>query len=141
MSKTHLPRQVPYRELLGVQAEHHEKGRAVLSLEPRHELTNSWGGMHGGAIMALLDISMSSAARTTAEQDTGGITIDMSISFLRAGSGRLVAEGRVLRSGKALIFCEGEVRDASGELIAKALGTYMLRRRDNPVADLRAKGK
>ncbi len=141
MTKTQLPRHVPYRDLLGVRSEHHEKGRAVLSLETRHELTNSWGGTHGGVVMALLDMSMASAARTTAEHDTGGITIDMSISFLRAGSGRLEAEGRVLRNGKALIFCEGEVRDASGELVAKAIGTYMLRRRDNAVGDLRAKGK
>jgi uncharacterized protein (TIGR00369 family) len=141
MSKAHTPRSVPYREMLGVQTEHHGAGRTVLSLEPRRELTNSWGGMHGGVVMALLDMSMAGAARSTSEDDSGGITIDMSISFLRAGSGRLVAEGRVLRNGKQLIFCEGDVRDASGELIARALGTYMLRRRDAAIGELRTKGK
>ena len=50
------------------------------------------------------------------------------MDFLQAGVGRLVAEGRVLRNGRSLIFCEGEVRDVNGELVAKALGTFKLRR-------------
>jgi acyl-coenzyme A thioesterase PaaI-like protein len=34
----------------------------------------------------------------------------------------------VLRGGRSLYFCEGEAYDASGELIAKSLGTFKLRR-------------
>ena len=141
MTKPIADRHIPFRELLGVKVDHKEKGRAVLSVAARHELTNSWGGMHGGVITALLDMSMAQAARTMSEQDAGGITIDMSISFMRASSGRLVAEAHVLRGGKSIIFCEGEVRDADGELVAKALGTYMLRRRDEAIGDLRTKSK
>lgn len=128
MTTTEKNRHVPFRELLGVQLEHWADGRAVVSLETRPELTNSGGATHGGVVVALLDMAMASAARTTTGQPNGGITIDMSISFLRSGAGRLLAEGRVLRDGKSFIFCEGEVRDTNGELIAKALGTYKLRR-------------
>lgn len=37
------------------------------------------------------------------------------------------AEGRVLRAGHTTIFCEGEVRSESGELVAKAIGTFRAR--------------
>lgn len=121
---------VPYLELLGVQPEEREHGRAVVSLEVRPELTNSWEVAHGGVIMALLDVSMASAARSTNPNAAGAITVDMSVSFVQAGAGRLRAEGRVLRNGGSLVFCEGEVRGAGGELVAKALGTFKLRRRE-----------
>jgi acyl-coenzyme A thioesterase PaaI-like protein len=39
-----------------------------------------------------------------------------------------VAEGRCVKAGKAIAFCEGEVLDEGGNLVAKALGTFRLRR-------------
>ncbi|RXZ45435.1 PaaI family thioesterase [Crenobacter cavernae] len=35
--------------------------------------------------------------------------------------------GRVLRGGRSLVFCEGEVRDENGERVAKAMGIFKLR--------------
>lgn len=120
---------VPYLETLGVRPEHRDEGRAVVSLDVRPELTNSREVAHGAVVMALLDCSMASAARTTVDEPATAITIEMSVSFMRAGIGRLTAEGRVLRDGQSLVFCEAEVRDPGGELVAKALGTYKVRRR------------
>jgi acyl-coenzyme A thioesterase PaaI-like protein len=56
------------------------------------------------------------------------MTIDMSVSFIRSAKGRIVAEGHLLRGGNSLHFCEGEAFDESGELVAKSLGTFKLRR-------------
>jgi len=119
---------IPFLELLGVQAEHQEKGRAVVSLDVRHELTNSWDMAHGAVVVALLDVSMAVAARSASEHAGGAMTVEMSVNFIRAGVGRLTAEGRVLRNGRSLVFCESEVRDDSGQLVAKAIGTFKLRR-------------
>ena len=129
MSGPYFGLNVPYLELLGVQPQHFGEGRAVLSLDLRHELTNSWNVAHGAVVMALADCSMASAARSTVDYPTGAVTIEMSVNFVNAGSGRLTVEGRVLRNGKSLLFCESEVRDPAGELVAKALGTYKLHRR------------
>ena len=52
------------------------------------------------------------------------ITVDMQSAFLAPGQGDLVAEGRVLRSGRSLVFCEGEVRDSAGALLVKASGLF-----------------
>jgi uncharacterized protein (TIGR00369 family) len=120
---------IPFLELLGAHAEHWERGRTVVSLDIRPELTNSWETAHGGVVMTLLDVTLGSAARSTADGGAGVVTVDLSVSFLSAGNGQLRAEGRVLRSGRSLVFCEGEVRDSSGELVAKGMGTFKLKRR------------
>ncbi len=135
MSGPYFGLNVPYLEMLGVQPQHFGEGRAVLSLEVRPELMNSWKVAHGAVVMALADCSMASASRSTVSHPTGAVTIEMSVSFVRAGGGRLTAEGRVLRNGKSLLFCESEVRDPAGELVAKALGTYKLRRRVSDAAE------
>jgi uncharacterized protein (TIGR00369 family) len=119
---------VPFLTHLGVKAEMAEGGRSRISLELRPELLNSFEVSHGGVIMTLLDVAMAVAARGRQKHPAGVMTVDMSLSFLRSAKGRIVAEGRVLRGGRSLYFCEGEARDESGELVAKSLGTFKLRR-------------
>jgi acyl-coenzyme A thioesterase PaaI-like protein len=59
------------------------------------------------------------------------VTIDMSTSFIGAGSGaRLVAEARVLRNGRSTVFVEGEAKNEDGSLVAKAIGTVRAQSRD-----------
>jgi uncharacterized protein (TIGR00369 family) len=122
---------IPFIELLGAQPVHLEKGRAVVSLDMRPELTNSWEAAHGAVVVALLDVSMAMAARSSNDHANGVVTVDLSVNFTRAGTGRLTAEGRVLRNGRSLVFCEGELHDDSGALIAKAIGTFKLRSRED----------
>jgi len=128
MDKSFFGLEIPFLELIGARPELREEGRTVVSLDVRHELTNSWEVAHGAVVMALLDTSMGMAARSANRHAHGVMTVDISVNFLSGGSGKLTAEGRVLRSGRSLVFCEGEVRDEAGELVAKALGTFKLRR-------------
>ncbi|MCX7175210.1 MAG: PaaI family thioesterase [Proteobacteria bacterium] len=120
--------QVPFLDMLGVKAELNDEGRPVVSVELRPELMNSYHVSHGGVIMTLLDVAMAMAARTSFQHKGGVMTVDMSMSFLRPATGRVVAQGRVLRGGRSLYFCEAEAQDASGQMIAKSLGTFMLRK-------------
>jgi len=120
---------IPFIDLLKAKSEHWEKGRAVASIEIRPELHNSWHYAHGGVVMTLLDVTMGSAARSSVPHAAGVVTVDMSVSFISAGQGRLVVEGRVLRSGGSLVFCEGEMRDEAGELVAKALASFKVKRK------------
>ena len=119
---------VPFLQHLGVRAEMAEGGRSRISLELRPEMLNSFEVSHGGVIMTLLDVAMAVAARTAHAHVGGVMTVDMSVSFLRSAKGRIVAEGKLLRGGNSLHFCEGEAYDESGELVAKSLGTFKLRR-------------
>ena len=120
---------IPFIDLLKAKEEQWEKGRAVSSVEVRPELHNSWEYAHGGVVMTLLDVTMGSAARSMVPHAAGVVTVDMTVSFIAAGHGRLVVEGRVLRSGASIIFCEGEMRDEAGELVAKAMASFKVKRK------------
>ena len=117
-------RKIPFSEHLGIKVEGLEKGTARLSLQIRPEFMTSWGTAHGGSILSLLDITLSMAARTLFDPPRSVMTIDLSSQFISTSTGLLRAEGRVMRAGKSTIFCEGEARDAAGELVAKAIGTF-----------------
>lgn len=122
---------IPFLELLGVKAEQAGGGTARISVELRPELLNSFDVSHGGVVMTLLDVAMAVAARASRNHAGGVMTVEMSVSFLRSATGRIVAEGRVLRGGRSLFFCEAEARDESGEMVAKSLGTFKLRRKQD----------
>ena len=119
--------EVPFLDLLGVQSHVWEKGHTTLSLEPRPDLTNHFGDVHGGVVSTLLDIAMSSAARSLYPDAAGVVTVDMTLQFMRPASGTLHAEGRVVQGGKTTAFCEAELRDAQGRRVAKAIGTFKVR--------------
>ena len=125
---------VPFLEHLGIEAEESGRGHVRIGLALRPEHTNSFGVAHGGVVMSLLDAAMGLAARSAHQHAAGAMTLDMSASFLTGGRGRLTAEGRVLRSGRSVNFCEAEIRDAEGTLVAKALGSFKLRRADESAA-------
>ncbi len=117
---------IPFIEHLGIRLVEQNETRAVIRLERRPELLNSWGSAHGGVIMTLLDVAMSAAVRGRYKAAASVLTVDMSVGFLSAGMGDILAEGRVLHAGKSTAFCEGEARDTAGKLLTKAIGTFKL---------------
>ena len=116
---------LPFVDHLGIERVHSDSGRALLELEIKPAFHNSWKAAHGGVIMTLLDSAMSLAARLHLQGAPGGIlTIEMNAKFISPGTGRrLTAEGRVIGGGKATLFCEAEVHDEAGTLVAKGMGT------------------
>lgn len=122
-------KKIAFVEHLGIGIEELGEGTARLSLALAPQLTNSLGTAHGGVIMTLLDVALCTAARTLHPDSAGVITIDMSTSFIGGGTGpRLVAEARVLKNGRSIIFAEGEARNEDGSLVAKAIGTVRARK-------------
>ena len=117
-------RKIPFSQHLGIKVDSLEKGAARLSLAVRPEFMTSWGTAHGGSILALLDITLSMAARTLFDPPRSIMTIDLNTQFIGTTTGILRAEGRVMKAGQTTIFCEGEARSESGELVAKAIGTF-----------------
>lgn len=118
---------IPFTEHLGIRLVEMNRDHAVVSLQKRPELLNSWGATHGGVIMTMLDLVMSWAVRGHYGVVGGVLTVDMSVGFMKAGFGeKVTAEGRVLHGGKSTAFCEAEARDDKGALLAKAIGTFKL---------------
>jgi uncharacterized protein (TIGR00369 family) len=82
--------------------------------------------VHGGAIATLLDVAVTAAAFCAPEplDATSGATISLTLNYVRAGRGDLVAVGRAVRRAGGLCFCQGEASDAEGRTVATALATY-----------------
>lgn len=120
---------VPFAAHLGFRIDQLEPGIARMSCELQPHMTNSWGTAHGGVIMTMLDVCLCMAARTLHPDSAGVMTIDMSTSFIDAGKSPLKGEARVLRNGRSMIFAEGEIRNADGALVAKAMGTVRARQK------------
>jgi uncharacterized protein (TIGR00369 family) len=117
---------IPFIKDLGVEFVSAENGRAVVALDlaPRH--LNSWSVAHGGVLMTLLDVAMAVAGRSLDPTAGGGITLQMTTSFLQpANAGaRLLVSAHAYHRSNAMAFCDGEVRDTEQRLIAKAMGTF-----------------
>jgi uncharacterized protein (TIGR00369 family) len=126
MKKEYFGVHVPFIAHLGVEAQEITSGEveAVLVLQPHH--LNPMGVSHGGVLMTLLDFAMAMSAKSKAKHQGAGLTIDMSIAFMKGGQEKLIVRGKVLRSGKSIHFCEATVHDITGELVAKAMGTFKL---------------
>ncbi len=116
--------EVPFARFCGIKALAFEDGRTRLSLPLSPTATNQFGVFHGGVLLTLLDVAMGSAARVTV--DAWVVAVDMQTAFVAPGRSDVIGEGRVIRAGRSLIFCEGEIRDNDGILIAKGSGVYKI---------------
>ncbi|NRF67669.1 PaaI family thioesterase [Aquincola sp. S2] len=120
-------RHVPFLVLLGARRQHAEGGEAEVVIELKPELLNNHGGGHGGVVMTLLDNAMANAALSRIGFTREVVTIDMHVAFMRAATGQISARARTSGGGKSVCFCEAEARDADGELVARAMGTFRYR--------------
>jgi uncharacterized protein (TIGR00369 family) len=128
---------IPFVEHLGFTLEKFEGGQSELHYAPQPEHLNSFDVTHGGAVMALLDVVMATAARSV-EVSMGVVTIEMKTSFMRpakvAAGQALKATGQLLHRTRSMAFTEGKVFDANGQLCAHATGTFKYMARHNTEA-------
>ena len=50
-------------------------------------------------------------------------TLDLNINFMQTTSGQLHATAQVIGGGKTMCFCEGQVMDMQGAVVAQGMGT------------------
>jgi len=114
---------VPFIEHLGFTLERFEGGESELRYTAQPEHLNSFNVTHGGACMALLDVTMAAAARSV-QPDMGVVTIEMKTSFMQPATGPLVAKGRLMHRSATMAFTEATIFDAKGRVCTHATGTF-----------------
>jgi uncharacterized protein (TIGR00369 family) len=119
----------PFLKLIGLELVESAGGHWHFVLNEKPDLKNVYNVAHGGVIMTLFDAAMASAALSKVDFTMGIVTIDMSISFMRPGEGRLHARGHAIGGGSSVCFCEGEILDDAGNAVAKAIGSFKYRRK------------
>jgi len=101
--------------------------RAMFEVRP--EFCHSGGTIaQGGFVTAWLDASMAQATMRDTGFESNIATLELKVSFLKAvPPGEVLAEGRVLRRGKRVVFLEASLFNAAGtELFATATSTGLI---------------
>ncbi|SMC63524.1 PaaI family thioesterase [Primorskyibacter flagellatus] len=105
---------------------------ARMSLPVEAFLRNRHGAIHGGVHASMLDTVMGYAGCWTgdADQPQMCLTLSLNVQYLSRPLGTvLFAEGRRTGGGKGTFFAEAEIKDDTGELIAKGTGVFRYRKR------------
>ena len=120
-------RHSPFTSHVGIEIESLGDDVAVLKIDFAEHVVTAGDVVHGGAISTLADVAATAAVWTGVEPGsaTTGSTVSLTVDFLSAARGTTVtAHAKVLRRGRSLCFCDVDLTDDAGKLVAKAIVTY-----------------
>lgn len=116
-------------ELLGFAIEGADETEAVLRMDVPEALLSPFGTVHGGVVATLCDTgpAVSIARRLDAEDRIA--THNLNVTYVAFTRDRVLrCRARVVSLRRTVAVAEGEVAAADGTLVAKALGTFGVRR-------------
>ncbi len=104
-----------YMATIGAEILRVAPGEVDLGLAFRADLTQQHGYLHAGVITALVDSACGFAAFTLMPAGSGVVSVEFKVNLLAPAVGeRMIARGRVLRPGRTLTVCSGEVVAVTG---------------------------
>jgi len=118
---------VAFAERLGMTIAELADDRAVLLLPYQPDHMNAGGVLNGGASASLVTMTGTLAAWTGVDVDAKSDLrcVDLSVQYLNAAhDDDIVAEARVLRRGRDVVFLDVAVRSRAGVPICQGLLTY-----------------
>lgn len=116
-------------DVLGLSLERADADGAVVHMTASDALMSPFGTVHGGFIAALFDTALAIAITRRLEPGDRVATHNLNVSYVAfARDQRLVCRARVVSLRRSVAVAEGEVETSMGSLVAKALGTFGVRR-------------
>jgi uncharacterized protein (TIGR00369 family) len=107
------------------------EGTATIELPVRPDLTQQHGFVHAGIVTMIVDTACGYAAYSMMSPGAAVLTVEFKVNFISPAKGdRLIARGRVLKPGRTLTVCQGDVyavNDAREKLVATMLATMIAR--------------
>jgi uncharacterized protein (TIGR00369 family) len=89
--------------------------------------TSSGPVIQGGLVTAVLDAAMGGACWSVLDADQAFLTADLRVEFLRSTRpGTVTATGTVVRRTRRVVFCEGQLHDEDGVLLAASRCTQVV---------------
>ncbi|MBB4952257.1 uncharacterized protein (TIGR00369 family) [Agrobacterium vitis] len=104
-------------------------GEVFFEATPGPDLLNPLGGVHGGWALTLIDTVTGCAAHSTLPAGVGFASIETKANFsrpIKADTGLVRAEGRVISKGRTIISAEGKIIDREGRVLAHGTSTVMV---------------
>jgi uncharacterized protein (TIGR00369 family) len=114
-------------------------GEVEIELPFRADLLQQHGFLHAGAVTSIADSACGYAALSVMSADSAVMSTEFKINLLAPAAGeRFVARGTVLRAGRTLVVCRGDVyayADGGERHIATMLATMISLRGREGLAD------
>jgi uncharacterized protein (TIGR00369 family) len=114
---------------LGARLTRVEPGEVDIELAFRNDLTQQHGFLHAGVLASAADSACGYAALSLMPRGAAVLSIEFKINMLSPATGdRIVARSRVIRAGRTVTVCWGEVTAYTGDsekLVATMVATMM----------------
>lgn len=115
--------------LIGATLSEIGEGAATIELPVRPDLTQQHGFVHAGIVTMIVDTACGYAAYSLMPPEAAVLTVEFKVNFISPAKGELlVAKGRVLKPGRTLMVCQGDVYAVSNgreKLVATMLATMI----------------
>jgi uncharacterized protein (TIGR00369 family) len=116
-----------------------EPGQVIIELPFRADLTQQHGFLHAGVVAAVADSACGYAALSLMPPRTAVLSVEFKVNLIEPAAGPLFrAVGRVVRAGRTLTVCMGEVlavNDGGETAVAVMQATMMTLRERADLAD------
>ena len=118
-----------FMSTLGARIERVLPGEVAISIPFRADLTQQHGFLHAGVVTSVVDSACGYAALSLMEPGAAVLAVEFKVNLLAPAAGSsFLAVGRVVRSGRTLTVCAGELVATNEErdtIVALLQGTMM----------------
>ena len=106
-----IANRAPYLKLLGMKICELDYGYCRVETQINDSLNNPFASVHGGVFSSILDTATFWALYCCIGEEVNNLAA--------AASGKIIAEGRLIRMGRTIGLAEGTLKDENGRLLVQ----------------------
>jgi uncharacterized protein (TIGR00369 family) len=104
-----------------------QPGEVSIELPFRADLTQQHGFLHAGVVTSIIDNACGYAALTLMPPDRAVLSVEFKVNLIAPAQGATFqARGRVVRAGRTLTVCTGDLRVVGSESVVAMMQATMM---------------
>ncbi len=117
---------IPYWKTLGLRLVEVAQGHAVFEADVIPGMMQ-YGVVHGGVLASIADSACAVAGISHVFPENYATTVNLQVAYLKPlRAGKFRAEGKCLKAGRSVLFCEAQVFDEQGSAICTATSQLLV---------------